>query len=482
MIGITSFGGYIPRLRMSRKSIFQNVGWLNSSTGSLAKGERSLCNFDEDSVTMAVAAAKDCLLGREKRDVDGLYLASTTLPFADRQHSGIIATALNLRDDIITADFTSSQKAATSALIAGLQAVMSGQRKNVLVAAADKRVSKPASTFEMLFGDGAAAVLLGNEEVVAEFKGSHSVSLDFVDHYRAAQSQFDHNWEERWIRDEGYAKIVPQAINGLLAKLGMTMADVDKLAFPCYLKREHAGIAKAMGATPEKVVDNLHEVCGETGVAHPLVMLVSALELAKPGERIVVAGFGQGCEAICFQVTDKIHDLLPRAGIKGSLADKEVTDNYIKFLKFRELLDTEMGIRGEAPMQTPMTTLWRERQTVYALVGGKCRECGTPQFPKMDICVNPKCCAVNSQDGYEFADLPAKVKTFTGDMLAASVNPPNVYGIVQFEGGGRFMADFTDCKLADIKVGMPVRMVFRRHAEDKRRDFVIYFWKAIPLA
>ncbi|MDO8670203.1 MAG: 3-oxoacyl-[acyl-carrier-protein] synthase III C-terminal domain-containing protein [Dehalococcoidia bacterium] len=481
MIGITSFGGYIPRLRLSRKSIFQSIGWLNPATGALSQGEKATGNWDEDSVTMAVAAVRDCLVGQNKKDIDSLYLASTTLPFADRQNAGIVATALNLRDDIHTTDIASSQRAGISALIAGLRDVKSGESKTVVVAAADMREAKCGSNYEMLFGDGAAAVLLGAEDVVAEFKGSYSVSYDFVDHYRGKHEQFDHTWEERWTRDEGYVKIVPEAINGLLAKLGVTMAQVDKLVFSCFFKREHAAIAKAVGASPEKVVDNLHEVCGETGAAHPLVMLVSTLEAAKPGERILVAGYGQGCEALYFQVTDKILDLPRCTGIRGSLANKLATDSYMKFLAFRNLLPTDLGARAEVAQPTALSTLWRDRKMILGLVGGKCQTCGTPQFPKADICVNPECGAVGTQAPYEFADEPAIVKTFTGDMLAASIDPPNIFGMVQFKDGGRFMSDFTDCKLAEIKVGMPMRMTFRKHLDDRGRGFTGYFWKAVPV-
>ncbi|MBI2863776.1 MAG: hydroxymethylglutaryl-CoA synthase family protein [Chloroflexi bacterium] len=480
MIGITSFGGYIPRLRLSRKSVFQHIGWLNPATGAVSQGERSMCNWDEDSITMAVAAARDCLVGKDKGGVDGVYLASTTLPFSDRLGAGVVATALNLRDDIHTADITSSQRSGISALIAGLRAVKSGEGKNVLVAAAEKREARCGTNYEMLFGDGAASVLLGDEDVVAEFKGSYSVSHDFVDHYRGQNEQFDHTWEERWTRDEGYAKIAPQAIKGLMAKLGITMAEVDKLIFPCLFKREHAAIAKAVGATPDKVVDNLHEVCGETGSAHPLVMLVATLEAARPGERILVAGYGQGSEALYFQVTDRIQGLARRTGIHGSLANKEATDNYIKYLAFRSLIPTDLGGRAEVAHPTALSILWRDRKMILGLVGGKCQKCGTPQFPKADVCVNPECNAVYTQVDYEFAEEPAIVKTFTGDMLAASIDPPNIYGLIQFEAGGRFMADFTDCRLAEVKVGMPMRMTFRKHLDDKGRGFTGYFWKAAP--
>ncbi|HPC33355.1 MAG TPA: SDR family NAD(P)-dependent oxidoreductase [Syntrophales bacterium] len=480
MVGITAYGAYIPRLRLSRMAIYQAMGWFAPALIMVAQGERSMCNFDEDSLTMAVAAARDCLTGMDKKAVDAAYLCSTTLPFADRQNAGIMTTALNLRDDIMTADFTSSLRAGTSGLIAALDAVRAGSRRRVLVTATDKRETKPGYFYEMWFGDGAAALLVGEDQVIAEYLGSSSVTHDFVDHYRGADRHYDYMWEERWLREEGYAKFIPQAVQGLLKKLGITMKDVAKLAFPCLFPAEHRNIAKALGAAPTQVVGTMHEVCGETGAAHPLLMLADALAGAQPGDVLLVAGFGQGCDALAFRVTENIATLPPRAGVAGALAAKETTDNYMKFLKFRELIHPEMGIRAEAPTQTAMTVLWRNRRMLTGLVGGRCRACGTPQFPRQDYCVNPACNAHQSQDDYEFADIPAKILSFTGDLLAVSVDPPAVYGTVEFAGGGRFLADFTDCRAEDIRVGLPVKMVFRRRFTDNERGFAGYFWKAAP--
>ena len=482
MIGITSYGAYIPRLRLDRMAIFQHMGWFAPAIMMVAQGERSMCNWDEDSMTMAVEAARDCMGGRDKLTLDALYLASTTLPFADRQNAGILAAALNLKENLVTADFVASQKAATTALITALESVKSGERDHILVAASDRRETKTAYFYEMWFGDGAAALSVGSQDVIAEFKGSHSLAIDFVDHYRGAQNQYDYVWEERWTRDMGYGRIIPQVIEGLFDKLGITMDAVDKLIYPCFFKGDHRKIAQKMGAAPEKLVDNMHEVCGETGAAHALLMLVAALEEAEPGERILVCGFGQGANALYFEVTDNIRNLGKRNGFKGSLENKKTIDNYQKWLKFRDLIKTEMGIRAEAPTQTATTVLWRKNKMLLGLVGGKCSACGTPQYPRMDICVNPNCGAVHTQVDYEFADVPATVKTFTGDMLSVSVDPPAIYGMVQFEGGGRMMADFTDCELGDIRVGLPMRMALKRKASDKERGFVNYFWKAIPAA
>lgn len=481
MIGITSFGAYIPRLRLDRMAIFQHMGWFAPAIMMVAQGERSMCNWDEDALTMAVAASRDCLIGRDKQDLDGLYLASTTLPFADRQNAGIVSTALNLKDSMLTSDFTASQKAGTTAMIAALESVKSGERNHILVTATDRRETKTAYFYEMWYGDGAASVAVGNTDVIAEYKGSYSVSYDFVDHYRGSGKKYDYVWEERWARDAGYSKIIPEAVNGLMEHLGMTMDQVAKLIFPCIFKAEHRKIAGSLGAAPEQVVDTFHEVCGETGTAHPLIMLASVLESASPGDKIIMVGFGQGANALCFEVTGNIQRLEKRNGFTGSIENKQTTDNYMKWLKFRDLIEPEMGIRAEAPTQTATTVLWRERKMLLGLVGGRCTACGTPQFPKTDVCVNPDCGAIHTQEDYEFADVPAKIKTFTGDLLAVSVDPPHKYGMVQFEGGGRFMADFTDCEFDDLKVGLPVRMVFRRRVADKGRGFVNYFWKAVPV-
>lgn len=481
MIGITSYGAYIPRLRLDRMSIFNAMGWFAPAIMMVAQGERSMCNWDEDAITMAVAASRDCLAGLDKQKLDALYLASTTMPFADRQNAGIVAAALNLSDNLITADHSSSQKAATTALITALESAKSGERQSILVTASDRRETKTAYFYEMWFGDGAASLMVGDEDVIAEYKGSYSLSIDFVDHYRGADKKYDYMWEERWARDAGYGVIIPRVVNGLFDKLGISMDDVDTLVYPCFFKGDHRKIAKGLGASPEKLVDNMHEVCGETGTAHAFMMFISALEQAQPGQRILMCGFGQGANALYFEMTDNITKLPQRNGVKGSLQNKKSIDNYLKWLKFRDLIQTEMGIRAEAPTQTATTVLWRKNKMILGLVGGKCRECGTPQFPKADICVNPACGAFYSQEDYEFADIPARVKTFTGDMLAVSVDPPAIYGMVQFEGGGRLMADFTDCELDDIKVGLPVKMEFKRKSLDQQRGFVNYFWKAVPL-
>jgi len=468
-------------MRLNRGVVYASNAWMAPGLIGSANGERSMANWDEDSLTMAVEAARDCLSGTDKTQIDAAYLASVNFPFLDRQNAGIFATALNLKESVESADFTGSMRAGLSAVLAGINAVKSGDYKNVLVAAGDRRITKMAYLHELWAGDGAASLLLGSDNVIAEYKGAFTVTNDFVDHFRGQDQKFDYNWEERWIKDEGYLKIAPKAIKGLLEKTGVSGDKIARFIMPCPMGRVAAQIAGKLGIGPDKVTDNMHAVCGDTATAHPLVMLVSALENASPGDKLVVASFGQGCTAMLFEVTENISLMKNKCGIKGSLADKKPEGNYIKFLSHRGMLEQDWMMRAEGNWRSALSTLYRHQKEIIGLVGGKCKTCGTEQFPKADICVNPECLAVHTQADCEFSELPGKIMTYTSDLLTYTLDPPAHYGMIVFNNGGRSMFDFTDYEPGKIEVGLPVQMVFRIRNFDKPRGFTQYFWKAKPV-
>jgi hydroxymethylglutaryl-CoA synthase len=473
--GILSYGAYLPRLRLQRKSVAASNTWFAPGLRGLAKGERAMANWDEDSITMSVEAARDCLAGRDRSAIGQLMLASTTHPYDDRQNTGIAANALNLASSLAVLDVTGSQRAGTSALATALAAANGSE---ILVTAGEHRRTKAASPQEMNYGDGAAAILVGKGRPIARLLAAHSETVDFVDHFRGADAEHDYAWEERWIRDEGYMKIVPRAVEAVLKAAGAKAESVTHFCMPCTLSRVGPMVAKRAGIAEGAVRDTLAAVCGDTGAAHPLLMLVHALQEAKPGDRILVASFGQGSDALLFEVTDAIARLPARSGVKGSLARRKEEANYAKFLAFNDHVVLERGMRSETDKATPLSTLYRNRDMVTGLIGGKCRSCGTLQFPRGRYCVNPKCNALDSQDARPFSDVPASVMSYTADALTYSPDPPHYYGMVQFEGGGRMMADFTD--IDAVEVGMPMRMMFRIKEYDPARGFVRYFWKAAP--
>ena len=146
-VGILSYGAYVPRLRLQRSAVVEANAWFNPGLASQARGERAMAGWDEDSITMAVEAARDCLGGLAREQVAAVHLASTTLPFDDRSNSGIVAAALSLPSAIRTLDLAGSLRAGTSGLLSAL--AMAGAAGPVLLTAADRRRARPGGAAEL---------------------------------------------------------------------------------------------------------------------------------------------------------------------------------------------------------------------------------------------------------------------------------------------------------------------------------------------
>jgi 3-hydroxy-3-methylglutaryl CoA synthase len=481
MIGITAFGAYIPRLRLQKKAVAQTNAWLAPGLMGKAKGERSLGNWDEDAITFAVEAARDALGPDDDRShIKALYMASTTLPFADRLNAGIVQAALTLEPQTIAADITGSQKAGLTALAQALMATKGQGEGQALVVAGDRRVPRAVSSQEMDIGDGGAALVVGHGEVIARWLGAAVTNADFVDHFRGSGEDFDYHWEERWIRDEGYLKLVPPVLSQALANSKLEPAAIDHFILPSTFKGVADTIAKRMGIKPEAMCDNLGQSVGETGCAHALLMLAHCLETAKPGARILVAQFGQGCEALVFEVTEAIKGFKPQKGVSAWLANRKEETSYMKYLVFNRLVQWDKGMRAEKDNKTALTTLYRYNDAILGLVGGKCSVTGTVQYPRTRMSVAPNAPEVDTQEPYKFAERGGKILTYSADFLTYSMNPPNHYGQIDFEGGGRIFMDIADVEQGEIDSGTPVRMAFRVKEWDERRGFTRYFWKAVP--
>lgn len=478
MVGITDWGSWLPWNRLERRKIFSAMGWFNPAGGALATGEKAVANYDEDSLTMAVAAGMDCRRGGQTTGIGGLYWATTTSPFRERGGAGLIGTALNLGPHLRSADFTDSLKSGTTALVAACDGVLAKSMDSILVCASDCRLGKAGSTQEYLFGDGAVALLVGSENVVASLEESYSTSYDFMDHRRLDTDVFDRSWEERWIQHEGYEKLIPQAVEGLLEKCGMVLGDFAKIIFPCPTLRIHAAVAGKIGMAAEQVEPGLVGDLGYIGTAHSLLMLTAALDAAAPGDRLMVVGYGGGCDALAFVVTEEIHKR-ERGSFTRSLLRRRSLDSYEKYAVFRQLINMDVGIRGEQVAFTSLPVLWREQKNVLALCGTECKQCGTSQYPSQRVCA--ACGAVDEMEEVDFAQREGEIFTYTADHLAVSPDPPAVYGIIDFTGGGRYWFDFTDFESGDLGVGKRVSMSFRRKYTDHMRGLYGYFWKAVPV-
>ncbi|MFC1949511.1 hydroxymethylglutaryl-CoA synthase family protein [Chloroflexota bacterium] len=467
MAGIVSYGAYIPLRRLGEGT----QGWRFPA-------EKAVAYYDEDSITMAVAAGINCVDDIDRGTVDGLYFASTTGPYKEKLAATTVALAVDLRSDIITMDCVDSLRSGTGALKMAMDTVKAGSARQVMVTASDCRLGPPRSEFDQTFGDGAASFLIGDENVAATIEDSYSYSNELLDIWRADTSRYIHSWEDRWVQDEGYLKVLPLVVGEFFKRSGLTPKDITKAVFYGHNPRRHAEMGKKLGFQPEQIQDPLFSTVGNTGAASAMMMLIAALEDAKPGDTILCASYGDGADVLLLKVTDKIAGLKNKKGIKYNLKHKMIFPSYEMYLGFHH----QSGEDPEGGVGPAASAVARERCAIYPLHGSKCNVCGTVQFPPQRICTN--CRAKDNSEPIRLSDKKARVFTRVLDYQAdvPGFDQPGVDTLIDWECGGRALFPMTDKDASSpekVPIGMEIEMTFRKIRVGG--GIYHYFWKCMPL-
>jgi len=467
MVGITSMGVYVPFLRLGLGAIKKGL-----------RGERAFANFDEDSITMAVAAAIDCLKDVDRKCVDALYFASTTCPYKEKQAATIVASAADLGENLITADYGNSLRCGTSALRSAADAVAAGSAKHAMVAVADTRMGAPGSIFEQSFGDGAAAIMIGNEGVVASLEASYSVCHEIMDIWRTEEDIYVNASESRFANVEGYMKTTEKAVGGLLKSTGLKAEQFSKIVFYSPDPGSAAKLARKLGFDPNsQLQDSFAGLIGNTGSSYALIMLAAALESSTPGDKLLLATYGNGADALFFEVTEEIKSLQPARNLGFYLSNKHVIDDYRTYLFCRGILPGTSLIYPVPFGSLSPPALSRDVSKNLKLHGVRCLSCGAVQYPPQRVCAN--CHEKDRFEPIRLSDKRGKVFSFSLDHVSSIVDSPAAIAILDFEGGGRMECFMTDRIVEEVKIGMDVEMTFRRLF--KRENIVNYFWKAKPV-
>jgi len=448
-------------------------GGRKASGGS---GEKAVANFDEDSVTMAVAAAMNCLEGIDRATVDGVLFASTSYAYKEKQAASIVAKALDLRRDVVTADLADSLRAGTTALRAALDTVKAGSAHNVLVVVGDCRPAAPRSALERNIGDGAAAFLISDTDVAVAFEHYHFIADEIIDVWRVEGQPYVRSWEDRFVVEHGYTRNVVEAVKGLLHKAGLTPKDFTKAILYSPDARSYAAVARATGFDAKtQVQDPLFGKLGNTGCAFVPMLLVAAVEDAKPGHTLLLANYGDGAEAFAVRVTEHVAALRNKRGMAWHLPRRAELDDYDKYLAFRNLQPSESDRR--AGQGVSATVHFRDRDEDISFKGHKCRRCGTMQFPFQRVCFN--CYAKDDFDQVRLSDKYGKVMSHTFDFFAGSPDPPLIVTVIEVDGGARVYLQMTDASPKEVKLELPVEFTFRRIHEYGGTP--TYFWKCTPV-
>ena len=466
MAKIASFGAYIPLFRLSREKMGEAWGI------PAAPGERAVANADEDSLTMAMAAGADCLAGIDPSTVDGLYFATTTAPYEEKQCAGVIAAALDMRTDLNTADFTGSLRAATTALRAAADAVDSGSARNILVVAADCRLGEPESMWEQMLGDGAGAVLISRQGS-ATLRGFNSVAGEQIGVWRRGEDRYIRSFEGKAETQYGYIKSAEAAGQAVLAKEKVDSGSLTKGVFTATDPRSSWTVADTLGVDRSKLQDTMFMSLGYPGVPLVLMMLAGALEEAKVGDELLVINTGDGADAFLVELEKDFPPAPGRKGLTGHLAQRRDLPTYTAYASYRKLMKREeVDPRGSA------VTYWRDVNIVLNFHGGRCRQCGAVQYPIPRLCGE---CATKDQIEEVKLAKTGTVYTFTLDHLDAGkyVNVPVPRLVLDLEGGGRVFLSMTDGDPQEVKIGMTAEVVFRRLHEAS--SFHNYYWKCRPV-
>ena len=333
MVDILAYGAYIPLWRISRDEIARGAGVPS------AGGEKAVASWDEDSLSMAVEAGVDCL-GEQlnPKEIDALYFASTTSPFKEKHASSIIASALDLRRDVVTIDFAGTTKAGTTALKAAADAVKAGSAKKVLVVAGECMVLTPSTDFEQVCGDAAAAILVGKEDGIAEISDFVSTIEPIPGPWRRSTDTLPQRFESKLDLRYGFMKSTVSTMQSLLKKYNLSIKDFSKLVFNAPDPRGYLEVMRSMGADVKQLQDPLFTNVGITGAAHPLLLLVAALESAKANEKILCAGYGDGCDAFYVETKKKVEELKgTRRATTVYVKSKRMLATYEEYLDFRKL-------------------------------------------------------------------------------------------------------------------------------------------------
>ncbi len=468
MTGIRAYGAYIPLTRLPLAAI---AGRAPREGGP----EKAVAYYDEDCVTLGVAAAIDCLRGIDRASIDGLLFASTTHPFREKQGAALIAKALDLRRDLQTADYAGSLRAGTGALRAAMDAVAAGSARNMLVVASDCRMGAPRGALERNFGDGAAAFLVSEKDPIVTLEAAHAVANELQDLWRSEGDPFTHSWEDRFVVQEGFLPVTLEAVAGLFEKTGRTPADFAHVALYAPDARSHTSLVRELRLESERVQDPLFGRLGNAGAAFAPLLLAAALEGSKPGERILVVGYGDGADALSLQVTEHIEKLEPRRGVAGHLARRRPLQSYDSYLRSRSLDPREWAAGGGGGV--PATVRFRDRDADIGFVAAACVSCGQIHFPRPRVCT--RCHAKDRWEPRRLSDRRGRVLAYTFDYFFPTPEPPATMSVVEVDGC-RIHIQLADTRPDEVKLDLPVEFAFRKIHEAGGKPN--YFWKAVPAA
>lgn len=447
------------------RAIGSTGGEVAASVGEHASGVRAVAGPDEDTTTMAVAAAH-AGLPPTNAGPGSVWFATTEPAYADKTNATTVHAALGLPETVGAFDIATSVRSGAAALLAA-------SKCNGMAVLSDIRGGHAGGTNERDGGDAAAAFVFGDDDVLAEVVSTISVSAEFLDRWRVPGETASRTWEERFGEQE-YSGLADRALDQLVTSSGCGADEIDGVVVagpnPRAVKAVRRAFRRRTGGRSAGA--ELADQIGNTGAAHVGLVLAAALDEASSGELLLVTSLADGADLILLRATDEVGEHQHRPDTLG----REVGVSYPTYLVWRGRIDRVPPRRPE-PVRPSAPFAARNADYKFGFTGARCRSCGTVQFPRPRVCL--QCRTLDSFEPVPTARLRARVATFTVDRLAVTPSPPMVSAILDFDSGGRVQCELTDVDADEIRVGDLVEMTFRRLGTVE--GVHNYFWKARPV-
>ena len=354
-IGIKSYGAYLPRWLLPRELIAK--AWDFPSI----PGTKAFASIDEDSLTMAVEAGLDCLSGIDPKSIDGLFFASTTQVYTEKDSASLIATVLDLREDILTADFTDSLKASTTALTRAYDTIKANDDvKSILIVSADTREPEPSTMWEYGYADGAAAVLISEgDDLPLVIDDYYSTSANVTGPWKRSNTdKFIRTFEVK-MDTRFYMQSVSKVINEIMTRNDLKPEDVGVAAYYYNNPRIHARVAKSLKFGQGVAQNGLFFQLGDFGTPMPFMLLISAMKRPKEDAKVILVGFGDGADAVLMHVNNRkaLRDLSKNhMGVAGHQKSMIALSNYNVWLDNKKLLEKDRYVRKSSAV-----LMWRDK-------------------------------------------------------------------------------------------------------------------------
>ncbi len=420
---------------------------------------------DEDLITLAYEAS--CNLSLE--NMDGIFFAASSSVFGNRYHASFLADLLNLPKGILALDFTNTTRSGTDALMVANDLLDSRKYKNILVIAAELTYPEIGKEHMKPWGQGACAILLGNEQGLAQIVSGKSYSSPISEAflYKGKNVFYD----PRFIRDAGFKTSLTASLKNFVSKpeqyeLVVLNSLYSRMAEPVFLK---AGFQST-----QLFADKLIKSIGQIGSAHALFLLIAAIEqiqITQEPKNIFLLDYTNGSNLFEIRMDHEIQNKI----LRQQMNSFEWIQSYQDYLLIKKTGDFTSSTYETKEMFSSEMMGEREKNTLLYLKGLKCKKCDTVYYLKSQKC---KKCACPDFSEVQLSKSGTVYALTSEHYFPASFPPINML-VIDLDGGGRMTVQQTDTMYPEnnkVKIGSRVELVFRKMIENDIRPN--YFWKA----